>query len=223
MPQFPQRDLTNQYISTSYQDVVQRYLSASVDYLLDGLGYVILGIPTASVGNLILTQDQTASWAYNAVSASWAPGGTGNSISSSWASASFVATSASYASASTLSLIADVALLADTASVAYQSDSSSFSVYALSSGTSISSSWASASLTTTSASFATHALSASWAPDQTVSVNSASWASASISASYLNPGANIYLSQSYIFSETGSTQPPFTPATMWWEDRKSVV
>ena len=43
--QFPQRDLTNQYISTSYQDVVQRYLSGSIDYLLDGFGFSILGVP----------------------------------------------------------------------------------------------------------------------------------------------------------------------------------
>lgn len=57
--QFPQRDLTNQFISTSYQDVVQRFATGSVDYLLDGYGFVLFGIPTASIGNLIVTQDQT--------------------------------------------------------------------------------------------------------------------------------------------------------------------
>ena len=39
-----------------------------------------------------------------------------------------------------------------------------------------------------------------------------------ISASYLNPGINVYLSQSYISSVTGSTQPPYQPATIWWDD-----
>lgn len=61
--QFPLRDLTNQSISTSYKDVVQRYDSGSNSYLLDGLGYSIVGIPSSSVGGIVLTQDQTASWA----------------------------------------------------------------------------------------------------------------------------------------------------------------
>ena len=66
----------------------------------------------------------------------------------------------------------------------------------------------------TSASYgfsASYALSASYAPSSTTS-------SFTTSASYLNPGATIYLSQSYITSVTGSTQPPYTPATIWWDD-----
>src|ERR1035437_6088939 len=59
--QFLSRDLTSQYISNSYQDVVQRYQDGSTDWLLDGMGYTIFGIPSSSVGGIILTQDQTAS------------------------------------------------------------------------------------------------------------------------------------------------------------------
>ena len=49
-------------------------------------------------------------------------------------------------------------------------------------------------------------------------VGTSSWANNASSASYLNPGANIYLSQSYISSVTGASQPPFQPATIWWDD-----
>lgn len=63
--QFPSRDLTLQYISLSYQDVVQRYaVENTASYFLDGLGNVIAYIPSSSVGNAILTNDQTASFSY---------------------------------------------------------------------------------------------------------------------------------------------------------------
>src|SRR5579862_5284991 len=73
MPQFQEKDLTYQSISTSYQDVVQRYISGDTAYFLDGYGYVILQVPTSSIGGTIVTQDQTASYSLFAVSASWAP------------------------------------------------------------------------------------------------------------------------------------------------------
>lgn len=61
--QFPERDLTNQYISSSYQNAIQKYsATGSTTYILDGVGDVILGIPTASVGQIVVTQDQTASY-----------------------------------------------------------------------------------------------------------------------------------------------------------------
>ena len=125
--QFPQRDLTNQFISTSYQDVVQRYISGSVDYLLDGLGYVILGVPTSSVGNLVLTQDQTASYA---VSASWSPSGN-ISISSSYALFSELSNTSSISIASEFSDTASIALFSsfsDTASYAAVSKTASYIV-----------------------------------------------------------------------------------------------
>lgn len=94
--QFPERDLTNQYISMSYQDIVQRYSAAgSTTYILDGIGDVIVSVPTASVGGVLVTQDQTV-------------------------------TSASYSNISSLSYVSDVALLADTASLADNAISSSF-------------------------------------------------------------------------------------------------
>lgn len=121
--QFPSRDLTNQYISSSYDDVVQQYVPTGSNlYLLDGYGNVILGIPSASYGNTIITTSDTASYA---VSASWAPGQPSSvAISASWASSSL---SSSHANISTLALISDVALLADTASVAAFADTASTS------------------------------------------------------------------------------------------------
>jgi hypothetical protein len=58
---FPSRNLTNQYISLSYQDVVQRYTPGATDtasYFLDGLGSVIAYIPTSSLGQQLVTIDQ---------------------------------------------------------------------------------------------------------------------------------------------------------------------
>lgn len=120
---FPPRDLTNQYISTSYQDVVQRYNYNPIVYFLDGYGYTLLGVPTSSIGGIVLTQDQTASWAVNALTSAFS-------------------TSASYALISTLASVADVALLADTASIAFQSDTASFAYNAVTSSFTISASWA---------------------------------------------------------------------------------
>jgi hypothetical protein len=133
--QFPSRDLTLQYISTSYQDVVQRYAATgSLTYLLDGLGYVICGILTSSVGQTVLTQDQTASYSLFAVSSSYTSTSSVINVTSSlisvtsasWASASLsssYAISSSYANISSLSLVSNVALLAGTASLADVADS----------------------------------------------------------------------------------------------------
>jgi hypothetical protein len=60
--QFPTRDLTNLFISSSYEDVVQRYDDGTSTYFLDGTGNVIAYIPTASVGQSIITSNQTASY-----------------------------------------------------------------------------------------------------------------------------------------------------------------
>ena len=106
---FPSRDLTNQYISRSYQDVVQNYAPGSGDaneYFLDGYGNVIASIPTASIGQTLITSDVTSS---------------------------MTVLSASYANIAGLSYVADVAFIADTASVAVQSDFSISSSWASSS------------------------------------------------------------------------------------------
>ena len=78
--QFPQKDLTSQFISSSYQDVVQRYFDGNIDYFLDGYGNVIVGVPSSSIGGLVLTQDQTASYS---ISASFSLTSS-HEISSSW-------------------------------------------------------------------------------------------------------------------------------------------
>lgn len=78
--QFPLRDLTNQYISLSYQSVVQTYTSNTSSYFLDGLGNVILYISTASLGSQIITSDQIIDY----------------SISSSYSLVSEISISSSY-------------------------------------------------------------------------------------------------------------------------------
>jgi hypothetical protein len=99
--QFPSRDFTNQYISKSYQDVVQRYAdTGSTTYFLDGLGYVIAGIPTSSIGNIIVTQDQTASYSFFAITASYAATSSVTYVTSSITSSVTSAISASWASSS---------------------------------------------------------------------------------------------------------------------------
>jgi len=59
--QFPLKDFTVQYISSSYQDVVQRYnYNANTTFLLDGLGTTILSIPL-NTQSVLLYSEQTAS------------------------------------------------------------------------------------------------------------------------------------------------------------------
>ena len=68
---FPSRDLTDQFISSSYQDVLQQYMPTDYLYVLDGYGNVVFGIPSASLGNTVITSDITSSM--TVLSASWAP------------------------------------------------------------------------------------------------------------------------------------------------------
>lgn len=58
---FPIRDFTNQFISSSYQDVLQQYLLTNTLYVLDGLGNVVFTIPSSSYGQNILMSDATSS------------------------------------------------------------------------------------------------------------------------------------------------------------------
>jgi len=59
--QFPARDFTNQYISASYQDVLQKYIPSDTLYVLDGLGNVLFSIPSSSIGQILITSDVTSS------------------------------------------------------------------------------------------------------------------------------------------------------------------
>ena len=103
--QFPSRDFTQQYISSSYQSVVQIYTPDSASYFLDGLGNVIGFIFTSSVGNQILTVDQpaplaiTASYAMNGGSGGGFNLVTGASypITTSWAVNAIAANTADFA------------------------------------------------------------------------------------------------------------------------------
>ena len=180
MPQFPQRDLTNQFISTSYQDVVQRYATTgSNTYLLDGLGYVIIGVPNTSIGNNVVTQDVPAS---SSISASYSNVSDASTISIS----SSYSLDSEYSNTASISIISQYSLQAYTASYILGNEVDGpviSSSYALSASyvpvisVNPSSSWASSSISSS------YALSASYVP--VISVNpSSSWASSSISSSY---------------------------------------
>ena len=124
--QFPARDLTQQYISSSYQDVTQNYfdIPSTTWYFLDGYGNVLFSLPSASYGNDVITVDQTASYAYIANTASFLIG------TASWAYEAVLAIAANFAdyaqysetcSLSQLAIaanFADYAQYAETASIA---------------------------------------------------------------------------------------------------------
>jgi hypothetical protein len=59
---FIDRDLTEQYISMSYQDVLQQYVNTgSLLYVLDGYGNVVFGFLSSSVGDTLVTTNMTSS------------------------------------------------------------------------------------------------------------------------------------------------------------------
>jgi hypothetical protein len=106
---FPSRDLTLQYISQSYQNVVQNYAPGGGDvneYFLDGLGNVLLAVPSSSIDKVIITSDVTSSMSV---------------------------LTASFSNISALSYVSNVAILADTALIAVNSDFSISSSWASSS------------------------------------------------------------------------------------------
>jgi hypothetical protein len=218
---FPSRDLTNQFISRSYQDVVQQYLdTGSFLYLLDGYGNVIFQIPSASYGGIIVTQDQSASYALQALSASFAP--SSPSISASYALSSSYSISASYAisssntissSYSITSTMADVATFAELSLTASLADTASISIsssYATSASYALSASHADVAdlaLTANNAISASYALSASHADvaDLALTANNATSASYALSASHADVAdlaltANNATSASYALS-----------------------
>lgn len=157
--QFPSRDLTNQYISLSYQDVVQRYApTGSLTYLLDGYGYVIGSLYNPSLGGTFITTNDTASWAITASYALNASSG-----SSATASYALFATSASYAATYSHVTNSVHATIADYAFVAEYAEMTSQSLWAEYAGSSSYAFWSSHSHLADTASeaiftkFATHA------------------------------------------------------------------
>lgn len=105
--QFPTRDFTLQYISSSYQDVLQRYDTGATQYILDGLGTVVFSFPSSSIGNSLITSDMTSS------------------LSVATASYSFLSNYAISSSYSTTSSFSNYALNA------FYADSSANAIYAI--------------------------------------------------------------------------------------------
>ena len=58
---FPLRDFTSQYISSSYQDVLQQYTPSDIFYVLDGYGNVVFSLPSSSIGQMLIASNMTAS------------------------------------------------------------------------------------------------------------------------------------------------------------------
>lgn len=131
---FPARDLTDQYISSSYQDVLQQYhTTGSSLYVLDGYGNVVFGIPSSSLGNSVITSDVTSSMTVLSASYSQIIDINVYKESSSFASSSISSSYADSASYSLTSAYADSAgtavysEYAGTASLSAESISSSYS------------------------------------------------------------------------------------------------
>ncbi len=209
--QIVSRDLTNQFISNSYQDVVQRYLTGSVDWLLDGLGYTILGIPTSSIGGVVLTQDQTASYASTAsyalnagnVSASYSSFAETASytitssyeliteISSSWSSESYHSQIANGTISSSYALFAEMSDTSSTSILSDFSDTASLSLYSNFAGTS------------------SFSITSSWSPNLYPQIEqvSASWTSESFhstSASYASSATLAFIADVALLADTAS-------------------
>lgn len=159
MLRFQSRDLTNQFISTSYQDVVQHLVTGSQEYLLDGYGEVILQIDSGS-GNVL-----TASYAVtSSITVQLFTTNSLFSVSSSWASSS-ISSSFSQTASYALSSNATTLFTAST----YQ----------------ITSSWSNNSISASHANIADVALNAGTTlfTGSTYQITS-SWAQNSISSSY---------------------------------------
>ncbi len=192
---FSNRDLSNQFISTSYQDVVQRYATGSNTYLLDGIGYEILGIPSSSIGNLIVTQEQTIT---SSISASYSLSSSysNNSDSSSYSLNSLYSVDSIYSTVSQYSSQSFTASYILGNEVDGNVNSASYA---------LSASWAPGTVSSISASWASSSISASYAPNlypQTYQ-SSASWASASVSSSYT-------LTASFLIGSS-----PSSPSSSW--------
>lgn len=115
---FPERNLTDQYISSSYQNILQQYVTTSSHlYVLDGYGDAVFNIPTASLGQTVITSDMTSSM--TVLSASHAE--VINRVSSSYAvyaETASLSTTASYVAVAATTFFADIAENALSASVA---------------------------------------------------------------------------------------------------------
>lgn len=182
MPQFASRDFTDQYISTSYQDVLQQYIpNTGSAYILDGVGNVVFQFSASALGRDLITSDLTASMTVlsssYAVTASFALNAGGGSGTTLFTGSTYQIT-ASWAintltSSLTLLTQSNVAISASWASQSFAAFSA------------ISSSWASASISSSYALTASFALNAGGGSGTTLSTGStyqitSSWAISSI-------------------------------------------
>lgn len=182
--QFPARDFTNQYISTSYQDVLQKYDPADIFYVLDGFGNVVFSLPSASVGQMLITSDITSSMTVASASYAVTYSYT-NVVSSSFASGSI---SASYAFSSSHS---DTSDNSDFSLASYYSTISNTSSYAITASYALNGGGSSLTSGSTYPITASWAISASWAPGSGTSDTAsysftASYSQFALTASYVN-------------------------------------
>jgi hypothetical protein len=138
---FADRSLHDQYISSSFQDVLQNYVNTgSLLYVLDGLGNVVFSFPSASVGQVIITSDITSSMTVlsasysniievTRVSSSYASGSLSASFAVSSISSSY-SFSSSYAPFTVPALVSTSSLALTASSLNFLPPSSSFSVSA---------------------------------------------------------------------------------------------
>lgn len=184
--QFPARDFTNQYISTSYQDVLQKYNPTDIFYILDGLGNVVFSLPSSSVGQVLITSDITSSM--TVASASYAATYSyAQIVSSSFASESLSASYAFSASHSDTSDNADFALASYYSTLSNTASYATTASYALNGGGGGTPLVSGSTYPIT----ASWAISASWAPgggsSDTASYSfTSSFAQFALTASYVN-------------------------------------
>jgi hypothetical protein len=222
--QFTSRDLTNQYISRSYQDVLQQYLQSDFLYILDGLGNVVGNIPSASIGNILITSDVTASMTVASASVSTiiqiyqeSSSFASSSISSSYAPFTQIyQESASWASQSLSASWAPMPVIpsTDSASWASSSLSSSISHTASLAYASLTSDYSLDSLYSVTASYAMNAGGGGGTTLYTASTYSitSSWSQNSLTASYIaimpsgsTESASYALTASYALNGGGSS------------------
>src|ERR1043165_6992239 len=129
--QFIAADLFDNYISKSYDNILQQYISGSYLYIVDSHGNVVSFILTSSIGSEILTSDLTGSLSF--ISASYA-------LSSSYSDQSYNSLTASSINFSIVS-----SSYSDNSSTASYVQQAITSSYAQSAGYSISASYLSGS------------------------------------------------------------------------------
>jgi hypothetical protein len=202
---FPSQDLGPQYISQSYQDVLQHYITGGFLYVLDGYGNVVFTVNSSSIGDTVITSNMTSSM--TVASASISNIYQVHQVSSSFASSSV---SASYALTSSISLYSNAADSASYAISSIFSDTASLAIYSDFSGT------ASLAMETISASYALTSSYALNSGGTTIITGSlypitSSWSNYSSTASYFSgsvigsvPSSSYAVSASWAPSSDGS-------------------